>query len=141
MAIISLSPRNLQELPALLKGTANGEHNEIAASTNPIYICELFAVVAAVFQTRELPIGKKASFFVDNEAACAALTTGAAKNPVALLLGYALWAVAAQRDVGLWAERVPTEVNPADPPARDRELSFETETVKGLASLRDILSS
>ena len=45
----------------------------------------------------------------------------------------------AQRDIGLWTERVPTEVNPADLPSRDRELSFETEPVKELASLSDIL--
>ena len=45
----------------------------------------------------------------------------------------------AQRDIGLWTERVPTEVNSADLPSRDRELSFETEPVKELASLSDIL--
>ena len=34
---------------------------------------------------------------------------------------------AAQHDVGLWTERVQTEVNPADLPSRDRELSSDTE--------------
>ena len=45
----------------------------------------------------------------------------------------------AQRDIGLWTERVPTEVNPADLPSRDRGRSFETEPVEELASLSDIL--
>ena len=67
--------------------------------------------------------------------------TGAAKNPGALLRVYALWAVAAQRDVGLWTERVPTDVNPADLPSRDRELSPETEPANELAPLSGLLST
>ena len=98
-------------------------------------------MVASVFQLREQLTGRRAILFVDNEAACAALTTGTSKVPGALLLVYALWAIAAERDIGLWTERVPTGVNPADLPSRGEELSFPTEPAIGLASLRDLLSS
>ena len=63
----------------------------------------------------------------------------ATKLPAQLLRPAQRKTPAAQRDIGLWTERVPTEVNPADLPSRDRELSFETEPVKELASLSDIL--
>ena len=90
LASITFSPRSNSALPILLKGTSDGELNALAASTNPIYIYELFATVASVLQLREQLTGKRAILFVDNEAACAALTTGAAKVRGALLLVYAL---------------------------------------------------
>ena len=125
----------------LLKGSSEDELNALAASTNPIYIYELFAIIASAFQLREQLAGKRAILFVNNEEACAALTTGASKVPGALLLVYALWAIAAERDIGLWMERVPAGVNPADLPSRGRELSFPTEPAKELAPLKDLLTS
>ena len=84
---------------------------------------------------------KRAILFVDNEAACAALTTGTSRVPGALLLVYALWAIAAEHDIGLWTERVPTGVNPADLPSRSKGLPFPTQPSVELASLTDILSA
>ena len=75
-------------------------------------------MVASVFHIREQVTGKRAILSADNEAACAALTAGTSKVPVALFLVYALWAIAAEHDVGLWTQRVPTGVNPADLPSR-----------------------
>ena len=98
-------------------------------------------MVASVLQLRGQLAGKRAIPFVSNEAACAALTTGASKVPGTLLLAYALWAIAAEHDVGLWTQRVPAGVNPADVPSRDRELSCPTAPVKELASLSDILAT
>ena len=126
LASFSFPPQNNLALPALLKGSSEDELNALAASTNPIYIYELFAIIASTFQLREQLAGKRAILFVNNEAACAALTTGASKAPGALLLVYALWAIAAERDIGLWMERVPAGVNPADRPSRGRALSFPT---------------
>ena len=100
-------------LPVLLRGSSRGELNALAATTNPTYNYELFATVASVFQLRERLTGRRSIFFVDNEAACAALTTGTSKVPGSLLSLYALWAIAAERDVGLLTERVPTGGNPA----------------------------
>ena len=59
--------------------------------------------------------------------------------PGALLLVYAAWAIAAEHDIGLWAERVPTGVNPAGLPSRGKELSFLTEPAVDLASSKDLL--
>ena len=98
-------------------------------------------MVALVFQLREQLTGERAILFADNETACAALTTGTSKVPGSLLLAYALWAIAAEHDIGLWAERVPTGVNPADLPSRGREPSSLTEPAKELASLSDILAT
>ena len=78
---------------------------------------------------------------MDNEAACAALTTGTSRVPAALLLVYAPWAMAAEHDIELWTERVPTGVNPADLPSRSKELSSPTEPTMELASVKDLLSS
>ena len=96
-------------------------------------------MAATIFQMRGQLARKRAFLVVDNEAACAALTKGTAKNNGALVLVFAFQAVAAQRDVGLWAERAPTEANPADVPPRGRDLFFETELARELASFKDAL--
>ena len=121
---ISFFPQNHSALPVLLNGSSSDELNALAASTNSIYISELFAMAASVFQLGEQLTGKRAILFVDNEAACAALTAGTSRAPGALLLVYALRAIAAEHDIGLWTERVPTGVKPAGLPSRDKELSF-----------------
>ena len=95
LASVSFFPQSSSALPVLLKGSAGDELNALAASTNSIYIFELFAMVASVFQLREQLTGRRAILLVDNEAACAALTTRTSKVPGALLLVYAFWAIAA----------------------------------------------
>ena len=142
MASIAPLPQDSQELPVLLEGTADEELNTLATSTNPIYVYEqvvTVAMVATIFQLREQLTGRRAILFACNEAACAAIARGAAKNKGALLFVYALWAIAARRDIGLWTARVLTEANAADPPPRDRDLLSETGPAKELAPLKDIL--
>ena len=75
---------------------------------------------------------------VDNEAACAVHTEGAAKSQVALIPVYALWGIDEHRDILIWTERVPTRVNPARLPPRGRELSSPTEPKQELASVFDL---
>ena len=72
---------------------------------------------------------------VDDEAACAALTKGAAENKVALMLVYAMWAVVARYDIAIGMERVPTNRNPAELPSREQALSSKTEQRMEIASL------
>ena len=141
LASICFPPSADPALPFLLKGSSSGELNALAASTNAIFIFELFAMVASVFQLRAHLTGKRVILFVDNEAACAALTTGTSRVRGALLLVYALYAIAAEHDIALWTERVPTDVNPADLPSRNKELPFSTQPSVELASLTDLLSS
>ena len=140
LACVTFLPQDTQGLPVLLKGIADEGLDAIAASTNPIYFYELFAMVATIFQVRAQLTGRRAILSLENEAACAALAKGSAKDKGVLPLVYALWAIATQDDIGLWAERVPTEVNPANFPSRDRDLSFEAEPARELVSLKDILS-
>ena len=104
LAITTFFPRGNLAAPILPNRATDGELNALAASTNPIYIYELFAMAASICQLREQLTGKRAILFVDNEAACAALTTGAAEVPGALLSVFALRAIAAQRDRGLWGK-------------------------------------
>ena len=77
-------------LPVLLRGSSSGDLDALAASPNAIFILELFATAASVCQLRKQLTAKRAILVVDNEAACAALTTGTSKVPGALLSVYAL---------------------------------------------------
>ena len=72
--------------------------------------------------------------FVDNEAARAALTKGVSRSKAALLLVYSLRAIPAQYDIAVWTEGVPTQVNPADAPSREEQLSFDTELERDMAA-------
>ena len=141
LVCVTFLPQDTQGLPVLLKGIADEGLDAIAASTNPIYSYELVAMVATIFQMRAQLTGRRAILSLGNEAACAALAKGSAKDKGVLPLVYALWAIATQDDIGLWAERLPAEVNPAGHPPRDRDLSFETEAAKALVPTKDILSS
>ena len=75
-----------------------------------------------------------------DEVECAGLTKGAAGREIASAPVYALWAVAAQFDVAILAERVPPKVNPADPPCRSEELSPPTEPHEELPIIDEFFS-
>ena len=97
---------------------------DLAATSNGIYIFELSAAAASVSRFRGRVWGRRVILFVGNEAARAALTKGISWNKAALMLACSLWAMAAQCDIAIWAERFPTQVNPADLPPRDRQLVY-----------------
>ena len=97
-------------------------------------------MVATICQLRGELFGRKVLLFAEGEAACAALTKGAAKKKVALALVFPVWALAAQYDIALWAEAAPSKLNPADLPPRGRELSFETAPTKELPSNIELFS-
>ena len=105
LASITLFPTGSSRKPLLFASQADAELRRLASSTNKIYIYELYAAVAKVFATKGALKGTKLILSVDNEAACAALTKGAAKNRCALMLVYTLWYLAALLDFRLWAER------------------------------------
>ena len=108
---------------------------DMAARSDKIYICELLASIATVSHLRGDFWGRNVILSVDNAAAFAALTKGAAKSKVVLSLVYTLWRIAAQYDVPIWPGRVATKVNPADLPPGDGKLSFPTEIKTDLVSL------
>ena len=85
--------------PVLLIGQPEEELHKLASTTNAIYLFLLYAGLASVFQLRDELRGRKGNVLVDNETACAALTTRAATNKSALMLVYAIWSVNARYDV------------------------------------------
>ena len=125
----------------LLPGRADLKLHSAAAKSNKIYIFELSASLAFDFQPRGELLGRKVALFVDNAAACAALTRGAARIEVAPMLVNTLFAIAAQRDISIWTKRVPTKVTPADLPSRNRELSFPTDRRQELATFGELFSA
>ena len=139
MAGLLMFPEGSPRLPMVFKSKADTALDGLAAQTNKIYIFELYAAVATVFALRRQLDGKKIILFVDNEAACAALTSGAAKNRCALLLVYTLWSIVAQCDLKLWIERAPSAQNPADLPSRGRQLSFDTEAGQALPPVKEMV--
>ena len=78
--------------------------------------------------------------FVDNESVWAALTMGASRNTAALFLVCLHWATAAQYDIAIQTERIPTQMNPADVPSRAGQLFFDTEPSEDLASLYELFA-
>ena len=76
--------------PILLRGQADEEPCILAATTTTIYIFDLFAAVAAVFELRRGLKDGKVTLFLDDEAARAALARGSARNRLALALAYTL---------------------------------------------------
>ena len=82
-------------------GEAQEKLHSLDSSTSKIYIFELFAGVAAIYNLRDELWCRKVLLFVDNEAPCAALTKGAANNWIAWMLVYTLRAVAARCDAAL----------------------------------------
>ena len=103
--------------------------------SNKINIFELFAGRATVFQLRDRFWARRAILFVGKGAARAALTKDISRNKAAFSLVFSLRVIAAQYDIAIRTERVPTRVNPADEPFRAGELSLDAEPSDDLASL------
>ena len=139
LASLVFWPDFYDKLPSVFKSKADKMLQKLAETTNKIYIFELFAAAATVFRLREQLTNKRVILFVDNEAACAAMTSGTAKNKCALTIVYAFWAVSAQFDIQLWTERVPSAENPADLPSRDRALDFPTEAQQELPNISELM--
>ena len=118
--------------PILLIAQADEKLHMLAATPNKIYIFKHFAASATVSLPRGRLWGRIVILFLDNEAACAALTKWASRSKASLLLVYSHWAIAAPYDIAIWTGRVPTQVNPADVPPRSGQLSFNTELSEDL---------
>ena len=82
-----------------LAGRYQEKLHALAAATSKICILELFEAAATICRLRDEPWRRKLILSADEEAACAALTTGAAKSKVSPVLVYAVWGVADRYDV------------------------------------------
>ena len=76
--------------------------------------------------------------FLETGAVSAALSKGAATNKVTLMLVSTLRTLAAQYDIALCTERVPSKANPAALPSRNREISLETAPNKERATVDEL---
>ena len=86
----------------------------LSESSDEIYIFGLLSTAASVFQLGGGLSGRRVILFVGDEAACAAMAKGTAKDKVALMLVYSLRAMVAQYEIALLWERTPPKLNPAD---------------------------
>ena len=99
-----------------------------------------FATVATVFQPREELRGEQLILLADGETACAALARGAAKNKLALMMVYTIWAVAARYDVATWTDWPPSKRNPAGLPLKGRQLPCTTASEREFLSRTEIVA-
>ena len=92
--------------------------SEWSSRRTQIMMVEMLGAVMAVEQMSEKMEGKRITLFIDSEAAEAALIKGySARSDINDLAGY-MWDLVAQRDIGLYVARVPTDGNPSDGPSR-----------------------
>ena len=77
---LSLPSTRGKPLPILLYAQAGDELHDMAPKSNAIYIFEFFAAIATVFQLRDELWGRNVILSLDDEAVCAATTTGAANK-------------------------------------------------------------
>ena len=89
-----------------------------AGVRHPVYLAELLplAVAAATWQLRLA--GRRAFFFLDNDAARSAAIRGFSLSPVAARLVTGLWAEITKAGAYVWFARVASASNPADAPSR-----------------------
>ena len=82
--------------PAPSPGQIQGRPRKLALSANRINTSRLCAAIATISGLRDELWGRRAITFAANQAACAALTKGAAKDRLALTLIYVLWSTGAR---------------------------------------------
>ena len=63
--------------------------------------------------------GRRVLSFIDNDAARHALVKGKSANAASDRILHQFWEFAAEHEMMIWIERVPTKSNPADGPSRD----------------------
>ena len=99
---ISLFSRDEGHPPTLLVAQAGQKLRDLVAMSAEIYIYELIEAVAPVCQVRFRLWGSRVILFVDNKAACAALTKGTSRGTAVLALVYAMRAIASQYNITIW---------------------------------------
>ena len=98
--------------------------------SSAIYGLELFALVAAFATWQDRLAGRQVSAFVDNDPSSNGLIRGAAKFLIAHNFILRFWQLCGHRSISVWFERVPSPVNLADLPTRDRSLPFPVDHMR-----------
>ena len=87
--------------------------------THPIMAAEAFAVLAAIWQHRDLLTGKDVIFFIDNEAAASAMIKGDSRLPVVGTMAMCVQLLLIRYKIAIWFEWVDSNSNLADGLSRD----------------------
>ena len=87
--------------------------------THPIMAAEAFAVLAAIWQHRDLLTGKDVIFFIDNEAAASAMIKGDSRLPVVGTMAMCVQLLLIRYNIAVWFEWVDSDSNLADGLSRD----------------------
>jgi len=83
-----------------------------------IHQAEVYPALIAVELWAERLRGRRVILFVDNEAAKEAIIKGTSSSRASAKLVTNFWRRAAEAELYLWVERVPSAANPADAPSR-----------------------
>ena len=87
-------------------------------SSANIYTLEILAACTAAAHLVQLRGSGYTIFFIDNEAACAALVRGTSDHEPARSIIGAFWRICIENRITPWIERVSSANNPADEPSR-----------------------
>ena len=87
--------------------------------THPIMAAEACAVLAAIWQHRDLLTGKDVIFFIDNEAAASAMIKGDSRLPVVGTMAMCVQLLLVRYNIAVWFEWVDSDSNLADGLSRD----------------------
>ena len=83
-----------------------------------IHQAELLPIAIALRTWCEKIKGQRVLLFIDNDAARYAVIKGTSENSAANEILQDIWELAAEWDISIWAERLPSKANPADGPSR-----------------------
>ena len=87
--------------------------------THPIMAAEAFAVLAAIWQNRDLLTGRDVIFFIDNEAAASAMIKGDSRLPVVGTMAMCVQLLLIRYKIAIWFQWVDSNSNLADGLSRD----------------------
>ena len=87
--------------------------------THPIMAAEAFAVLAAIWQRRDLLTEKYVIFFIDNEAAASAMIKGDSRLPIVGTTAMCVQLLLIRCNIAVWFEWVDSDSNLANGLSRD----------------------
>ena len=86
---------------------------------------ELTAVALAIYEERFNLANRTVTVYIDNNAVSGAIVKSQTSIAIAQNMIGALWLLAANFNISLWFDRVPSLANIADLPTRDKALPFQ----------------
>ena len=118
-------PSDLEDTPPILPtAAADSKFWGLWRTANGVHISATFATAAKVRQLQTTAAGRHLTPLVDEGAACAALSGGAANVTVALTPPYTFWSIAAKLTISIRAGRGLDGENPARAPSRNDVRQF-----------------